>query len=311
MMGAAFAVTVIGGFAAGYVASGTMKGGVYGAFGAALTFGAGLASSDWGLGGQMVAQGVSGGIVESLQGGSFGNGFASAGLTAAIMPQLRGINDTVGRTATGAIIGGTLSKVTGGKFANGAISGAIQAAMLRPAEAESRTRIEYKEDNAVGNFAVTPEERQAFIEEMVKRGKLGNPKAYKYVDDPTKIDPTAYMKTKYTGLIEVYPSAFETFDYFSFGSNLYHEYVHALRYSVYRKKGFVYADNTQPDYMSEAEAYTKMLTNENPFYSGMSKRSIYYMQESNRQVGFGALTPQNQQRALNGQWDCSIGGGCP
>jgi len=63
--------------------------------------------------------------------------------------------------------------------------------------------------------------------------------------------------------------------------------------------------------MSEAEAYTKMLTNENPFYSGMSKRSIYYMQESNRQVGFGALTPQNQQRALNGQWDCSIGGGCP
>lgn len=310
MMPAAFAVTVIGGFAAGYVASGTMKGGVYGAFGAALTFGAGIASSDWGLGGQMVAQGVSGGIMESLQGGSFGNGFASAGLTAGIMPQLQGISNNVVRTATGAMIGGTISEATGGKFANGAVSGAVQAAMMRPAEANSRTRIDYQEDNAVGNYAVTPEERQAFIEEMVKRGKLGNPKAYSYVDDPAKIDPVAYMKTKSTGFIEVYPSAFETFDYYSFGASLYHEYVHSLRYSGYRKKGFGYSKNTQPAYMSEAEAYIKMLSSENPFYSGLNKRFIYFMRNQNLNYGFGALTPSNQARAVRLEFDCTVGGGC-
>lgn len=125
---AAFAVTVAGGFASGYVASGTLRGGVTGAFGAALTFGIGIAGLEgWRA---VAAQAFSGGIMESLQGGNFGDGFIAAGLTAAVMPNVGKIRNNVGRTITGALVGGTISEATGGKFANGAVSGAIQAAMM-------------------------------------------------------------------------------------------------------------------------------------------------------------------------------------
>jgi hypothetical protein len=77
----------------------------------------------------VAAQAVTGGIMESLQGGSFGHGFMAAGLTAAFMPHVREIGNDVARTAVGALVGGTISQATGGKFANGAVSGAIQAAM--------------------------------------------------------------------------------------------------------------------------------------------------------------------------------------
>lgn len=90
--------------------------------------------------GQWAAQAVTGGVVESLQGGSFGHGFAAAGLTAAFMPQVGGYSAPV-RAALGALIGGTISAVTGGKFANGAISGAVQGVMAKrkPAPNPSQT----------------------------------------------------------------------------------------------------------------------------------------------------------------------------
>ncbi|RMH87716.1 hypothetical protein EBB59_12605, partial [Lysobacter pythonis] len=50
---------------------------------------------------QIAAQAVTGGVMEWLQGGQFGSGFLSAGLTAAFMPQ-------VGRIVTGALVGGTV-----------------------------------------------------------------------------------------------------------------------------------------------------------------------------------------------------------
>src|SRR5690606_10999337 len=92
---------------------------------------------NWGVADKVVAQAVTGGVMESLQGGNFGNGFLSAGLTAAAMPTLR-IRNNVVRTVTGALVGGSISKATGGKFANGAISGAIQAAMFGVAPRKSR-----------------------------------------------------------------------------------------------------------------------------------------------------------------------------
>jgi RHS repeat-associated protein len=117
-----------GGFFAGYAATGTLKSAVIGAFSAAIT--AGIAGSGMSGYEQMAAQAVTGGVVESLQGGSFGHGFVAAGLTANFMPQVGGYSAPV-RTALGALIGGTISAVTGGKFANGAISGAVQGAMAR------------------------------------------------------------------------------------------------------------------------------------------------------------------------------------
>lgn len=126
-IGTGLAIMAAGGFIAGAVMSGTLKGGLYGAFGAALT--GGLMAMNLGPVAGTFAQGVSGGIMESLQGGDFGHGFMAAGLTASVMPQLGKIGNDVGRTIVGALVGGTLSEATGGKFANGAISGAIQGAM--------------------------------------------------------------------------------------------------------------------------------------------------------------------------------------
>jgi RHS repeat-associated protein len=123
---------IIGGAIAGAIATGTWRGAIMGAFTGAVTAGIGWAANtyEWGNLARISAQAVSGGVMESLQGGNFGNGFFAAGLTAAVMPNLRGIRNDAVRTATGALVGGTISKATGGKFANGAISGAIQAAMM-------------------------------------------------------------------------------------------------------------------------------------------------------------------------------------
>ena len=127
----AFAAATIGGFVSGVVSSGSLKGGLYGAFSAALTFGASYISAGWGTLARIGTQAVTGGIIEVLQGGKFGNGFASAGLTAAFMPGIAKVRNNVLRTVAGSLIGGTISEATGGKFANGAISGAIQSAMIQ------------------------------------------------------------------------------------------------------------------------------------------------------------------------------------
>ncbi|BDQ68254.1 hypothetical protein ACE02Y_21000 [Shewanella xiamenensis] len=78
----------------------------------------------WSTGEQMLAHGVAGGVMSSLQGGKFGHGFISAGL----MKGLGKIETsaTLGRTLIQAIAGGTISRLTGGKFGNGAITSAIQ-----------------------------------------------------------------------------------------------------------------------------------------------------------------------------------------
>ncbi|RMH88120.1 hypothetical protein EBB59_12160 [Lysobacter pythonis] len=114
--------------AAAGIATQSWSGAAKGAFTAALTFGIGYGvASDIA---QIAAQAVTGGVMEWLQGGQFGSGFLSAGLTAAFMPQVGRIGNDMGRIVTGALVGGTISEVTGGKFANGAASGAIQAAMM-------------------------------------------------------------------------------------------------------------------------------------------------------------------------------------
>ncbi|QND81034.1 VCBS repeat-containing protein [Pseudoxanthomonas mexicana] len=128
------------GFASGYVASGTLQGGVFGAFTAALTFGIGNAAG-MGPGSQLFARAYTGGLIEVMQGGKFGHGFASAGLTAAFMPQVGNIQNDVARTTVGALVGGTLSAATGSKFANGAISGAIQGAMAKAPHEAVRGRV--------------------------------------------------------------------------------------------------------------------------------------------------------------------------
>lgn len=77
-----------------------------------------------------MANGVIGGITSVLQGGKFGHGFASAGVSAFAKPGIRkyiGIEKSglPSRVIVRAVLGGTLSKATGGKFANGASTAAF------------------------------------------------------------------------------------------------------------------------------------------------------------------------------------------
>ncbi|MBR9910641.1 MAG: hypothetical protein GYB33_09870, partial [Gammaproteobacteria bacterium] len=77
-----------------------------------------------------LGNGVVGGITNVLQGGKFGHGFASAGLSAFFKPSTRGAFGVSARNApfrviARAVIGGTISKVTGGKFSNGAVTSAF------------------------------------------------------------------------------------------------------------------------------------------------------------------------------------------
>ena len=75
------------------------------------------------------AHGFTGGLLATMQGGKFGHGFVSAGLTKAInvneiLPGIdEGLNEA--RMILAALVGGSVSAVTGGKFANGATTAAI------------------------------------------------------------------------------------------------------------------------------------------------------------------------------------------
>jgi RHS repeat-associated protein len=82
---------------------------------------------------QYATYAVAGGITSTLQGGNFGNGFVSAGLTVwggQKFGAVTGLNSTpVGTVAARAIVGGTASALTDGKFANGAAFAAAVAAI--------------------------------------------------------------------------------------------------------------------------------------------------------------------------------------
>ena len=85
-------------------------------------------SSAWAI--KTVAHGVAGGISSVMQGGKFGEGFASAAVAQAFSPYIGTLDDkNLGisgeRIAAAAVIGGVTSHLTGGKFANGAAMGAM------------------------------------------------------------------------------------------------------------------------------------------------------------------------------------------
>ena len=141
------------GAASGYVSTGTMQGALWGAFSGAAFAGIGayFDNAQWALaadGGKgvfngglsatgyaakVIAHGITGGVMSKLQGGKFGHGFASAGVTQAFAPGIDRIDVTntgvsALRIAAAAVLGGTASKLSGGKFANGAITGAFSRA---------------------------------------------------------------------------------------------------------------------------------------------------------------------------------------
>ncbi len=68
--------------------------------------------------------GIARGVIDTIQGGKFGAGFASGFVSSGFaVSQKWGTVES--RTIVMAMVGGTTSQITGGKFANGAISGAF------------------------------------------------------------------------------------------------------------------------------------------------------------------------------------------
>lgn len=123
-------VTMAGGFASGAVATGNLRGAVTGAFTAAIGLGTGQLI-DKGLYGQAFVVGAaSGGVLEGMNGGSFGHGFAKAGLSVMLSPALEKMSGS-GQAVAQVIAGGVVERVGGGKFANGAATAAFSMMMRK------------------------------------------------------------------------------------------------------------------------------------------------------------------------------------
>ena len=94
-------------------------------------FGSGLNAA--GYSAKVLSHGAAGGVMATVQGGKFGHGFASAGVTQAFAPGVDAIGGGASsyagaRIAAAAVLGGTASKLSGGKFANGALTAAFSRA---------------------------------------------------------------------------------------------------------------------------------------------------------------------------------------
>jgi hypothetical protein len=157
-----------GGFAAGAIHSGSLKGGVNGAFSGLMLYGIGsgfqgAANANLAAGppasqltsagltaaqtaSKIISHGLAGGVMDSLAGGKFGHGFASAGFVEAAGPLIGGAKTATGQVVAAAIAGGTASAMTGGKFANGAMTAAFSRAFneiahyVRTADGEMTVR---------------------------------------------------------------------------------------------------------------------------------------------------------------------------
>jgi hypothetical protein len=152
----------------GAAQSNSLKGAVWGAFSAVAFHGVGsyFESAEWaqrgahvlgtsfnagGLAAKALAHGVLGGSLQHLQAGSFGSGFASAGLSELSSGAVNGIdpaNPALGlalRTTVSGLIGGTVTQITGGKFATGFVTAAFARAFneeleISPGTADARLR---------------------------------------------------------------------------------------------------------------------------------------------------------------------------
>ena len=78
------------------------------------------------------AHATAGGVLSVLQGGKFGHGFVSAGVSKALTPAISEVktglsvgSKDLGQALIAGTVGGTVSKMTGGKFSNGAITAAF------------------------------------------------------------------------------------------------------------------------------------------------------------------------------------------
>ncbi|MFG0573945.1 FG-GAP-like repeat-containing protein [Shewanella sp. yb_14] len=127
----AIAGAVNSGVNGGNVLTGALRGALSGAafYGVGNAFeGVNTSLGSAGYFGKVAAHGLTGGVMNVLQGGKFGHGFMAAGVTQSFANSIDRLNGRSGyfkRIIASAVVGGTASKITGGKFANGALTGAF------------------------------------------------------------------------------------------------------------------------------------------------------------------------------------------
>jgi RHS repeat-associated protein len=144
------------GFITGVMQTGTLQGGLYGAFSGAIFGGIGCAFAP-GSGfsvAKTAANASAGGVISVLEGCKFGNGFFSAGLSAALMPSIGSISNGAARYVVAALVGGTASIISGGKFESGAATAVMQLAVQDAAgrireDAYARRALAYNRDTAL------------------------------------------------------------------------------------------------------------------------------------------------------------------
>jgi|GEM_PF-4350769 len=182
--GAATAGAIAGAVGAAVNGGSILKGAAWGAFSAAAFYGVGSAfvgDVAFGSGAHMLktaAHGLVGGVMNTLQGGKFGHGFAAAGVAQFAAPGIDGIdsgNDfSTGRIALSAIAGGTASKLSGGKFANGAVTGAFSRMFndeMHRQKRELAQRSLEDNQNAI-NRVLAARMRAATVDEMHRLAKM-------------------------------------------------------------------------------------------------------------------------------------------
>ncbi len=117
--------------------------------------------ASWGRVGQAFAHGVVGGTISVIQGGKFGQGFASSFFTKIVsgptgIKGLTGGNRFAG-VAVAALVGGTASALGGGKFANGAATAAMQYAFNEMGEGLDEEEFEQSDFDKGARWLTTDE----------------------------------------------------------------------------------------------------------------------------------------------------------
>lgn len=124
LTGSKLVASVAAGTVAGGISGGNLKSAVVGGLTAGLFYGIGSALTEWGLP-KVLAHGAAGGATNRLRGGSFREGFLSAGFSQLASPYIETFKDVYTRVAAAATIGGAASALGGGKFENGAVTAAF------------------------------------------------------------------------------------------------------------------------------------------------------------------------------------------
>lgn len=199
--GAAAAGAIAGAVGAAANGGNVLKGALWGAFSAAAFYGVGSAfGGDVAFGSsahmmKTAAHGLTGGVMNVLQGGKFGHGFAAAGTAQLAAPGIdaldKGQRFSPGRIAAAAVVGGTASSLSGGKFSNGAVTGAFSRMFNDEMHHNAgKSLAEYMQEK-YGNLAITKEEwgyveagdRKSFWDSRLEKGDPLAPVAISILND--------------------------------------------------------------------------------------------------------------------------------